>query len=368
MDGGLSLMRCHVGPLCQQRFRSAMQGGTPSLTVDAFLAAGGPLVDVRSPGEFDQGHIPQAINLPLFSDGQRAQVGICYKQQGRQAAVLLGLALVGPRLQELAQGLSALAQPGQPLRLHCWRGGMRSSSMAWLASSLELPVVLLDGGYKAFRRWVLASFERPLPLLLVAGRTGTGKTDLLQALAQRGQAVVDLEGLANHRGSSFGGLGMAPQPSSEHYENLLAAALLALQGCSPIWLEAESAQVGRCRIPGALWRQMGEAPAIEIQRSQQERVGQLVATYGPHGQEALGAAIARISRRLGPQRSAAALAAIDSSDWAGACAQMLDYYDRCYDHELTQRQHPLLASFDLSGLDPAAAAAQLLRDRALPHS
>ena len=337
-----------------------MPGGTPSLTVDAFLAAGGPLVDVRSPGEFDQGHIPQAINLPLFSDGQRAQVGTCYKQQGRQAAVLLGLALVGPRLQELAQGLSALAQPGQPLRLHCWRGGMRSSSMAWLASSLELPVLLLDGGYKAFRRWVLACFERPLPLLLLAGRTGTGKTDLLQALAVRGQAVVDLEGLANHRGSSFGGLGMAPQPSSEHYENLLAASLLALQGRSPIWLEAESAQVGRCRIPAALWRQMGEAPAIEIQRSQQERVGQLVATYGPHGQEALGTATARISRRLGPQRSAAALAAIEASDWAGACAQMLDYYDRCYDHELSLRQRPLLNSFYLSGLDPAAAAELLI--------
>lgn len=345
-----------------------MPGGTPSLTVDAFLAAGGPLVDVRSPGEFDQGHIPQAINLPLFSDGQRAQVGICYKQQGRQAAVLLGLALVGPRLQELAQGLSALAQPGQALRLHCWRGGMRSSSMAWLASSLELPVVLLDGGYKAFRRWVLASFERPLPLLLLAGRTGTGKTDLLQALAQRGQAVVDLEGLANHRGSSFGGLGMAPQPSSEHYENLLAAALLALQGRSPIWLEAESAQVGRCRIPAALWRQMAEAPLIEIQRSQLERVGQLVATYGPHGQEALGAATARISRRLGPQRSASALAAIEASDWAGACLQMLDYYDRCYDHELTRCQRPLLASFELTGLDAAAAAAQLLRDPALSQS
>ena len=337
-----------------------MPGGTPLLTVDAFLAAGGPLVDVRSPGEFEQGHIPQAINLPLFSDGQRAQVGTCYKQEGRQAAVMLGLALVGPRLQELAQGLSALAQPDQPIRLHCWRGGMRSSSMAWLASSLELPVVLLDGGYKGYRRWVLASFERPLPLLLLAGRTGTGKTDLLQALAQRGQAVVDLEGLANHRGSSFGGLGMAPQPSSEHYENLLAATLLALQGRSPIWLEAESAQVGRCRIPGALWRQMGEAPAIEIQRSQQERVGQLVATYGHHGQEALGAATARISRRLGPQRSAAALAAIEVSDWAGACAQMLDYYDRCYDHELTRRQRPLLASFDLSGLDPAAAAELLI--------
>lgn len=345
-----------------------MPSGTPSLSANAFLAAGGPLVDVRSPGEFEQGHIPQANNLPLFNDLQRAQVGICYKQQGRRAAVMLGLALVSPRLKELGEGLSALAQPGQPLRVHCWRGGMRSSSMAWLAATLDLPVVLLDGGYKAYRRWVLASFERPLPLLLLAGRTGTGKTDLLQALAHQGEAVVDLEGLANHRGSTFGALGMEPQPSSEQFENLLAASLSALQGRSPIWLEAESAQVGRCRLPTTFWKQMVAAPAIEVRRSERERIRSLVATYGPQGQVALAEATARIARRLGPQRTACALAAIQASDWAGACREILDYYDRCYDHELSQRKRRLLANFDLTGLDPSAAATQLLRDLEAPIS
>ena len=238
---------------------------------------------------------------------------------------------------------------------------MRSGSMAWLASTLELPVLLLEGGYKAYRRWVLECFESAWPLLVLGGRTGTGKTDLLHALRRRGQAVVDLEGLANHRGSSFGGLGQPPQPSTEHYENLLAASLTASAGQAPIWLEAESAQVGRCRIPAGLWRQMGEAPAVEIQRPMAERVEQLVAVYGNQGEEYLRLATERIARRLGPQRTATALEAIAAHDWATACLQMLDYYDRCYDNELSRRAKALLASFDLGGLDPDAAAAELLQ-------
>ena len=261
-----------------------MSGPCPPQDVNAFLAAKGPIVDVRSPGEFEQGHVPGAVNLPLFSNDERAQVGTTYKQQGRQLAVQLGLELVGLKLPSLAQALLELAEADQTLRLHCWRGGMRSGSMAWLASTLELPVLLLEGGYKAYRRWVLACFESAWPLLVLGGRTGTGKTDLLHALRQRGQAVVDLEGLANHRGSSFGGLGQPPQPSTEHYENLLAASLTASAGQAPIWLEAESAQVGRCRIPAGLWRQMGEAPAVEIQRPIAERVEQLVSVYGNQGE------------------------------------------------------------------------------------
>ena len=337
-----------------------MPGASPPCDVDAFLAAGGPIVDVRSPQEYAQGHIPGAHNLPLFSDDERARVGTCYKHQGRAAAVQLGLELVGPKLASLGAALVHLAQPqGQPLRLHCWRGGMRSSSVAWLASTLDLPAVLLAGGYKAYRRWVLATFEQPWPLLVVGGRTGTGKTDLLLALRQQGAAVLDLEGLAHHRGSSFGGLGLPPQPSSEHYENRVATQLRRLTHRSPIWLEAESAQVGRCRIPGGLWRQMGTAPVVEIQRSLAERVQQLVAVYGNQGQEPLRHATERIARRLGPQRTAAALAAIDQGDWAAACLQMLDYYDRCYDHELSRRRTPPLARIDLSGLAPGEAASQV---------
>ena len=338
-----------------------MQGASPLLDVNAFLAAEGLIVDVRSPGEFEQGHIPAAANLPLFSDQERAKLGTAYKQQGRQVAVQLGLKLVGPKLPDLAQALLELAEAGKTLRLYCWRGGMRSGSMAWLASTLELPVLLLQGGYKAYRRWVLETFEQPWPLLVLGGRTGTGKTDLLLALRQRGEAVVDLEGLANHRGSSFGGLGLPPQPSTEHYENLLAASLTASAGQAPIWLEAESAQVGRCRIPAGLWRQMGEAPAVEIQRPMAERVEQLVSVYGNQGEEPLRLATERIARRLGPQRTATALGAIASQDWAAACRQMLDYYDRCYDNELSRRDKPLLSSFALGGLDPDAAAAELLQ-------
>jgi tRNA 2-selenouridine synthase len=159
-------------------------------------------------------------------------------------------------------------------------------------------------------------------------------------------------------------LGLPAQPSSEHYENRLAASLQGHKGQGPIWIEAESAQVGRCRIPAGLWRQMGEAPAIEIQRPLTERVEQLVAVYGSHGQEALRQATERIARRLGPQRTTAALEAIDGCDWAGACLQMLEYYDRCYDHELSRRDTPVLASIDLVGITADAAAVQLLREAA----
>ncbi len=331
--------------------------------VEAFLTMRGPVVDVRSPAEFAQGHIPGAINLPLFSDAERAEVGTAYKRQGRQQAVSLGLRLVGPRLEQLGCGLRQVLagrEPGAVLRLHCWRGGMRSGSVAWLAGVLNLPVQLLAGGYKAYRRWALELFEQPWPLRVLAGRTGTGKTDLLHALAERGVAVVDLEGLAHHRGSSFGGLGLPPQPSSEHYENRLALALWWLREAGPIWLEAESAQVGRCRIPGGLWRQMKTAPALEICRPLEERLERLVQVYGHQGQEPLRQATARIARRLGPQRTARALEAIHAEDWAEACRQMRDYYDRCYDHEVQQRGGAAVPRLELAGLsDPQAAAALL---------
>lgn len=335
------------------------QSAPPRLPVPAFLEGSGTVVDVRTPSEFAQGHIPGACNLPLFSDAGRAAVGTLYKQQGRQAAVCHGLALVGPALEAMATRLLELAArtPQHPLRLLCWRGGMRSGSVAWLAAQLELPVTLLAGGYKAYRRWALDLFNQPWPLQLLGGRTGTGKTELLLALAERGVAVIDLEGLAHHRGSSFGGLGLPPQPSSEHYENRLALALHRLRRAPQIWLEAESAQVGRCRIPAALWQQMRTAPALEVQRPLQERVNHLVRIYGVQDPQALAEATRRISRRLGPQRTAAALEAIATADWPTACRQMLDYYDRCYDHDLSQHACQPVPLGDRS---PAAAADWLL--------
>lgn len=333
------------------------------LAIDAFLQGEGAVLDVRSPAEFAQGHIPGARNLPLFSDHERAEVGLTYKQRGSQQAVRAGLALVGPKLAVLGDGLLAHHQDagGGPLRIHCWRGGMRSASIGWLAETLGLPVQLLEGGYKAYRRWVLARFERSWPLRLLGGRTGTGKTDLLLELAHRGLAVVDLEGLAHHRGSSFGGLGMPPQPSNEHYENRLAASLDACRGAEVIWLEAESAQVGRCRIPAGLWRQMQNAAVLEIRRPLSERLRRLVQVYGGQDPAALSEATRRIARRLGPARTQAALAAIEGRDWSEACRWMLDYYDRCYDHELErQRKRPVAgashSSLELHDWDERRAA------------
>jgi len=322
----------------------------------------GTVIDVRSPSEYAKGHWPGSINCPLFSDAERAEVGTTYKQSGRREAVRLGLALTGPKLSALASALERVGGDG-PLKIYCWRGGMRSASIAWLADLLDLEPLILEGGYKAYRRWVLEQFERPWPLTLLGGRTGTGKTDLLLALRQRGVAVVDLEGLANHRGSSFGGLGRPPQPSTEHYENLLAEDLdrLRQRAATSIWLEAESVQVGCCRIPNALFRQMKQAPVVEIRRELEERVQQLVAVYGPQGGDALAAATDRISRRLGPQRTKQALEAIAAEDWATACRATLDYYDRCYDHEL--ERSPERQSLNISGLSAEQAADRLIRER-----
>lgn len=330
-----------------------------SQALPAFLQSEAPLLDVRSPGEFSQGHIPGAINLPLFSDQERAAVGTAYKQQGRQSAVLLGLEAIGPRLEQLARDLVHHSRGTGVVRLYCWRGGMRSASVAWLAETVDLEGQLLAGGYKSYRRWVLSQFEQPWPLVVLGGRTGCGKTDLLLALQARGAAVIDLEGLAHHRGSSFGGLGQPPQPSSEHYENRIADALWRCHAAPAIWLEAESAQVGRCRIPAGLWRQMQDAAVVELQRPTHERVQRLVAVYGAQPREALRSATERIARRLGPQRTALALAAIDAGDMASACEQMLDYYDRCYDHELAQRPRRPQLQCDGNGCSEAELAARL---------
>ena len=335
-------------------------GVARSATVEELREQSGPLIDVRSPSEFARGHWPEARNLPLFEDDERAAVGTAYKQEGRRRAVQLGLEITGPKLADLAVRLESLAGGDTP-RIYCWRGGMRSASIAWLAEQIDLKPLLLKGGYKQYRHWVLKQFSRPWPLCLLGGRTGTGKTDLLLALEQRGVAMVDLEGLAHHRGSSFGGLGLPEQPSTEHYENKLAECLDRHQRgqARSIWLEAESVQVGRCRIPADLFQQMQQAPVLEIRRTLDERVNQLVGVYGTQGKEALSEATQRISRRLGPQRTAMALKAIAAEDWGTACRATLDYYDRCYDHELERTPHR--RSIDISGLSPSAAADRLIQ-------
>ncbi len=349
-------------------------GNQPSYSIERFRNANGPLIDLRSPKEFFQGHWPGAINIPLFSDEQRECIGTTYKKTGRAEAILLGLKFTGPRLESLANELKKFAETANfqsrvndssKLRLYCWRGGMRSSSVAWLANLLGLKPILLEGGYKTYRRWVLNQFDKKWPIHLLGGRTGTGKTDLLKVLSEQKIATIDLEGIANHRGSSFGALGLPNQPTSEHFENRLAEALeKQVQNLNPstnILIEAESAHLGRCRIPSNFFKQMQSAPVLEIQRSLQERLTLLVHTYSQHSKESLKDATLRISRRLGPQRTNKAIKAITKGEWAEACEEMLDYYDRCYDHELARASER--QCIDISGLSATDAVAYLLKQK-----
>ena len=253
------------------------------LTVDDFLARppGVPVIDVRTPAEFALGHIRGALNVPLFSNDERAEIGTAYIEQGRQCAVSLGLRRVGPRLEELARTLLELAAPADSrLHLHCWRGGMRSASVAWLMeTTFGCRVATLKGGYKAFRRWVLDSFAIPREVRFLAGLTGSGKTAILKQLADLGACVVDLEGLANHKGSAFGQLGERAQPSQAQFENDLALAWRATEPGRPVWLEDESRMIGKRVLPAAIWERKPAARFHVIELPADERVSHLCQTY-----------------------------------------------------------------------------------------
>lgn len=332
----------------------------PSLSVPEFLASPGPIVDVRSPAEFEQARIPGAVNVPLFSDAERAQVGTCYKQQGRDAAVELGLTFVGPKMAAMVRQTKDLAGDRR-VRVHCWRGGMRSASVAWLLDTAGFQVNTLVGGYKAFRRWCLAQFEQPKPIAILGGMTGTGKTDILHALAELGDPVLDLEGLANHRGSSYGGLTQPPQPSTEQFENAIALQWHQFDPQRLIWIEGESRCIGTCRIPEALFAQMMSAPVVQVKRSRSERIAYLVEIYGLARRDGLIQATERIRKRLGGDRTQTAVRAIQQGDLASAANIILDYYDKTYTYDLERRESPIL-TLDVSQ-QTAIASARILHDR-----
>ncbi|MEO0806265.1 MAG: tRNA 2-selenouridine(34) synthase MnmH [Cyanobacteria bacterium J06643_4] len=334
---------------------------TLQVSIDSFLTdadySAAPILDVRSPGEFAQGHIPGAVSFPLFTNDERAQVGTCYKQQSREQAVELGFDLVGPKLGDFIRQAKAIAPEGM-VRIHCWRGGMRSGAIAWALDLAGFQTVTLKGGYKAYRQWVRKTLAIPKKIVLLGGMTGTAKTDILHALANQGEQVLDLEGYANHRGSSYGALCLPPQPSTEHFENLLAAQWNSFQLERPIWIEAESRRVGACRIPAELFEQMEMAFALEITRPVPERVALLVKIYGQANLDDLVAATERIRKRLGGERTQRAIAAIKAGDLATAVTITLDYYDRTYRYGLEQRDRTV-PTVAVDGCTPAEAANRL---------
>jgi tRNA 2-selenouridine synthase len=197
-----------------------------------------PVFDVRSPSEFSHAHIPGANSLPLFTDEQRKVIGTAYKQQGRQVALNIGLNYFSERMKSVpdeVEKVVALSQKKRqhddiscsrvPILVHCWRGGMRSNAVSWLLSLFGFKVCTLKGGYKSFRSWAITQFAKEYSIRVIGGFTGSGKTALLRQMKFNGRNVIDLEALANHKGSAFGGIGQRPQPRQEMFENLLAVEL-----------------------------------------------------------------------------------------------------------------------------------------------
>ena len=210
------------------------------ISIEEFLktTASIPLADVRTPAEFEQGHIPGAHNIPIFSNEERVQVGTTYKQIGREQAILLGFDITGPKWSSFIQQALSIA-PDKKIAIHCWRGGMRSGAMAWALNLYGFDVYLLEGGYKSYRRWALAQFEQAFNLIILGGLTGSGKTQILHAIKDAGEQMIDLEDLAQHQGSSYGSMGKLVQPSQEQFENDLAFQLSLMDNSKLIWLEDE---------------------------------------------------------------------------------------------------------------------------------
>jgi len=219
------------------------------------------------------------------------------------------------------------------IRIYCSRGGMRSQSISWLLEKYKFNPITLKGGYKTYRRWILDSFSKKWNIVIIGGKTGTGKTRLLSLLEKYKYQTIDLEGFACHRGSTFGGLGMNEQPSNEQFENTIAEKLNSFECSNNIIVEAESANIGKCKIPHEFFNQMKHSRRIEILRSESNRLNELIETYSVFNKDELKESVLRIKKRLGPQRTKIALESINSEKWDSVCRSVLDYYDKCYEYE-----------------------------------
>lgn len=323
-----------------------------------FREISGTILDVRSPGEFARGHIPGAVNIPVFDDSERVEIGICYKKRGSDAAVELGFQIVGPKLGRIIRQVKKML-PEKTARIHCWRGGMRSQAMGWLLQTAGIRVRVLEGGYKSYRRWIRKMVGEPRKIIILRGLTGTGKTAILQSLSRLGEQVLDLEGMAKHRGSSFGGLGLPAQPTTQQFENHIAERLCGFDANLPVWIEAESRRIGACYIPEELFKQMKSAEKVEINRPISERVKILTEMYGAVEKKELFAATLRIEKKLGGKRTREALELIQKNKLSEACEIILDYYDRCYNYDF-RRTLQITKKVSVSGLTDKEAAKLLL--------
>jgi tRNA 2-selenouridine synthase len=344
------------------------------------LAQQHPVFDVRSPGEYTHAHIPGAFNLALFTDEERAVVGTAYKQQSREQAIKAGLDYFGPKMRKMVEEAESLTRKpttnnkqqttNNTVLVHCWRGGMRSAGVAWLLDLYGFKVYTLVGGYKTYRKWVRQQFEKDYPFKIIGGYTGSGKTLVLQQLSKQ-HATIDLEALANHKGSAFGAMGA--QPTQEMFENLLAKALLdtgfrkldketSTTDSQPqttnhkpqtIWLEDESQRIGNLQIPMPLWYTMRKSPVYFLDIPFEERLQYITEEYSKTEKEKLVNATIRIQKRLGGLETKNAVNHLLEDNYKESFRILLRYYDKWYEKGLHNRENiaALLNKIPCSGVD-----------------
>jgi tRNA 2-selenouridine synthase len=308
------------------------------------------ILDVRSPGEYVHAHMPGAISFPLFTDEERKVVGTTYKQKSREEAIRIGLDYFGPKMRKMVEAVEEMLRDqkkdkGQDNQsknvfVYCWRGGMRSAAIAWLLDLYGFKVTTLAGGYKAFRNHVLETFSQSYQFKIVGGYTGSGKTEIINKLEDLGETVIDLEGIACHKGSAFGSFKMPKQPTQEMFENLLSQELIKKSNKgNPIWLEDESQRIGNLNIPNSIWDNMRTSPIIFLEIPFEERLNHIEEEYGACDVDKLIDAVQRIKKRLGPMETTTTIIFLEEGNKREAFRILLQYYDKRYLKGLRNRDH-----------------------------
>jgi tRNA 2-selenouridine synthase len=327
------------------------------------------IIDVRSPAEFAEDHVPGAINLPVLDDVERAEVGTIYKQDSPFRARKVGAARVAANASRHLQGPLADKSGGWRPLVYCWRGGQRSGSFASILAQIGWRVELVSGGYKAYRSLVVEALYDavfPCPVILLDGNTGSAKTELLHRLAARDVQILDLEGLAHHRGSLFGAMA-GGQPSQKAFESALAGAIARLDPMRPVVVEAESSKVGNCRLPPGLWKAMAAARRVEVVAPVAARARYLLTAYADLTADT--ARLASVVNRLRPAHSATQIAAwqvmVNQGDFEQlAAGLMAEHYDPRYARHRARLEPAAARSSEIFGVeDLSQDALDTLADR-----
>jgi tRNA 2-selenouridine synthase len=320
-----------------------------SISVDEFLNQAKKsilIIDVRSPKEYKQGHVLGAINIPLLEDESRVIVGTTFKQEGKNKAVLKGFELEGKNFSTKIETLLKIQEYGK-IVLYCWRGGLRSNIMSWLFDKAGFEVSILKGGYKSFRNRCIDTFHFNYKMTVLGGHTGSGKTKILHQLKENNFQVIDLEGIANHKGSAYGGLGMKPQPTQEQFENNLAMELFCVDSKKTIWLEAESIMIGKNQIPTVFFEQMKQARFINLTVDKEQRIKNIIEEYSGFEIDLLIESTKKIEKKLGGLALKNSIEALCNKDFHQWINYLLVYYDKAYLKGLENRKEEDVTNYTL---------------------